>query len=44
MAYEGFKIKQKFVVCAGKNTFPSSHDTTTLLVEHFIEEHRKKTG
>lgn len=40
-ACEDLKIKQKFVVYAGEDKFPTGHDTTILSLAHFIEELRK---
>lgn len=44
MACDDLKVKRKFVIYTGDDTFPSANDTTILSLAHFIEELRKKTG
>jgi len=44
LACDDLKVKRKFVIYAGDDTFLSSHDTTILSLAYFIEELRKKTG
>lgn len=44
MACEDLKVKEKFVVYAGEDTFPMSHDTTALSLTHFIEVLKNKVG
>lgn len=42
-ACDDLKVQRKFVVYAGDESFPSTHDTTVLSLARFIEELSKQT-
>ena len=43
IACEDLKVKKKFVIYTGDDTFPSNHETIILSLPDFIEQLKKKT-